>query len=77
MNKDKWKGLGPNSYKAEKAYDEIHLRNYKRFQWNKEPRKSFTDDIIKREKNLKGPADYKPEKKSKVKGNYLLNERSG
>ena len=77
IKKDKYKSLGPSSYKADKSYDAATLRNYKRFQWNKEPRKSVIDDVQKREKNMKGPADYKPDKKKKVKGNYLLNERAG
>jgi len=33
--------------------------------------------VIKREKVMKGPADYSPKKKDKIKGNYTLNERSG
>ena len=53
------------------------MRGYKRYQWNKEPRTSFTDDIIKREKDLKGPSDYKPKKVDKIKGNYLLKEKTG
>jgi hypothetical protein len=78
--KEKFKNLAPSSYKADKAYDESTMRGYKRFQWNKEPRNSFVTIVQKREKGMKGPADYadyKAEKHIKIKGNYHLKERSG
>ena len=49
---------GPSEYKTEQSYDWMKTNSSKRYQWNKEKRTSFTDDVIKREKNLKGPADY-------------------
>lgn len=55
---DKHKRPGPTDYAYEKAYDYANLPSSKSFQWNKAKRTSFTDDVIKREKNLKGPADY-------------------
>ncbi len=61
---------GPSEYQSEKAFDYATQHNTKRFQWNKEKRESFTDDIIKREKNMKGPADYEDKRKKKILGTY-------
>ena len=68
---------GPTNYKSEKSYDALTLKNFKRFQFNKEKRSSIIDDVFAREKNMKGPADYKNTKKHKILGNYKLNERKG
>ena len=49
----------------------------KRFQWNKEKRTSFTDVVQKREKDMKGPADYNDDRKKKIPGNYTLKTETG
>ena len=49
---------GPSDYAKDKSFDYATQHNTKRFQWSKTKRTSFTDDIMVREKALKGPADY-------------------
>ena len=71
-----------HDYKSEQAFDSLKLRTTKKHVWSKDKRGGFTDDVIKREKTLKGPHDYSPVRKSKVYGFYgqktekgsLLNE---
>ena len=46
------------------------LPQHRKGQWTKSKRTIFTDDIAKREKALKGPADYKDERKRKIPGVY-------
>ena len=67
------KRMGPSDYKMEKAFDYATQHNTKRFQWDKVKRNSFTDDVIAREKRLKGPADYNTERKKKIPGTYTQN----
>ena len=68
---------GPTEYAFEKSFDYATQHNTKRFQWNKEKRSSFTDDIIKREKVMKGPADYDDKRKVKIPGTYTQNTPGG
>ena len=52
------KPLGPTDYDMHLALDFTKLPKTKRYQWNKMNKTSFVDDIEKREKKMKGPADY-------------------
>jgi len=61
---------GPSDYSYEKAWDYAKPATTKKFAWNKLKRSSIIDDVIKREKNLKGPADYNDERKVKILGQY-------
>jgi hypothetical protein len=77
-NAKKEKGKRPacTDYQTAKALDYSMSKSITN-PWNKEKRASYIDNVQKREKSLKGPADYKSERKHKIKGNYLLKERSG
>ena len=46
------------------------MPNATEYKFNKELRKTPIDIIQAREKTMKGPADYSPERKHKVKGHY-------
>ena len=73
----KGKRPGPGDYNREKAQDYATQHNTKRYQWNKEKKTSFTDVIQKREKVMKGPADYTDPRKQKIPGNYTLKTVTG
>ena len=64
---------GPSDYDSTKAWDYAKPQATKKFAWNKLKRSSIIDDVVKREKGLKGPADYKPEGKNKILGTYTTN----
>jgi hypothetical protein len=64
---------GPSDYSYEKAWDYAKPQATKKFAWNKLKRSSVIDDVMKREKALKGPADYKDERKKKILGTYTTN----
>ena len=53
---------GPTDYNNELALDFTKIHATK-LPWNKMNKTSWVHDIIAREKNLKGPADYKVELK--------------
>lgn len=46
------------------------MPNPTQYKFNKELRKTPIDIIQAREKTMKGPADYSPERKFKVRGHY-------
>ena len=46
------------------------MPNPTEYKFNKEKRETVMETIQKREKTLKGPADYSTEKKYKIKGHY-------
>ena len=74
---EKGKRPGPSDYDRASAQDYATMPNTKRFQWNKEKRSSIIDVIQKREKGMKGPADYTDGRKKKILGNYTLKTVSG
>ena len=61
---------GPSDYEATQAYKYTTTATARRSGWTKEKREGFVHKIEKREKNMKGPADYKPQLKRKIHGNY-------
>ena len=68
---------GPTDYNDESAFDYATQHNTKKHQWPKEKRESIIDVIQKREKKMKGPADYTDGRKNKILGNYTLKTVTG
>ena len=53
------------------------MPNPTEYRFNKEKRETVMETITKREKQLKGPADYSTERKYKIKGHYQSAVPSG
>lgn len=61
---------GPSTYNAHEAYKYATQNGTRKFKWDTAKRINFADEIIAREKNLKGPADYVDQQKKKIEGYY-------
>jgi len=68
---------GPSDYVPDKAYDYATTATARRSIWNKEIRTGEIDVVIKREKVMKGPADYKNTRKASIPGSYTQNMKNG
>ena len=61
---------GVGYYQQHEAFKTTQMPNPTQYKFNKEKRDTLIDVIQAREKNMKGPADYSPERKFKVHGHY-------
>ena len=69
------KNIAPGDYPWDKQ--PIEGKTTKRYLWDKEKRKTFLEEIQRTSKLLKGPLDYKPERKYKIPGSYTIKTEKG